>query len=364
MNRISQALLELRDAGPVLEIHSPDYSNALCFPAPVLEKCFKEYLSRTAYRPDPRGELRAREAVSRYYKDAFDVTFDPDDILLTCGTSESYAWILRALGHEAAVPVPSYPLLENIIEYCGSMQKRCNLTEGYQIDEIPGADVALLVSPHNPSGTILTAESLRKAAEAVQSRKGAVVFDEVFSSFIWDNSDFARPAGGLSFTLNGVSKLLCLPWLKLSWIVAGGEGKKSALEKLELISDTFLPVNGFAQDALPELFSAIGEFHPAFCGQMQEMRRFAFETLSACGLRPALPSAGFSMVLTAPPEMRPELTDEEFAIALLREERVLVHPGYLYDFAPEPRRFVVSFQNKKGLLEEAFHRMAHFCARC
>lgn len=363
MNRLSQALEELRDSGPVLEIHSPDYSDALRFPAAVLEKSFGSYLNRITYRPNPRGELRAREAVSRYYADAFQLQCDPDDILLTCGTSESYAWLLRAFGHEASIPAPSYPLLENILDYCGSMQRRYLLTADHQIGEMPDADLALLVSPHNPTGSILSKSSLEKAARSVAARKGALVFDEVFSSFIWDDLPFPRPDNDLSFTLNGASKLLCLPWLKLSWILAGGERRQSALSKLEMISDTFLPVNGFAQDALPDLFAALAEFHPGFRAELMGRRKHAFELLHACGVSPELPSAGFSMVFTAPAGMRPGLPDEEFAIALLREERVLVHPGYLYDFKEEPRRFVVSFQNKKGLLEEAFFRMSRFCAR-
>lgn len=359
MNRLSRALLELRGQG-ILEIHSPNYTDFLRFPALLLEKCFGAYLSRLEYRPDPRGAPRARAAISDYYASAFGYACDPDDILLTCGSSESYAWLVRAFGHEVSIPAPSYPLLESIIEYCGSMQRRYTLDADGQIQSMPDADLALLISPHNPCGSLLNKSSLATAAEAVSRRRGAVVFDEVFSSFIWNGAVLERPDAELSFTLNGASKLLCLPWLKLSWILSGGERRGEAVRKLEYIADTFLPVNGFAEDALPELIAALPEFHPAVCAGLRENRSLAFESLQRCGLLPALPDAGFSMVVTIPAEARPDLSEEEFAIALLREEHVCVHPGYFYDFDQEARRFVISFQNEKGLLAEAFYRIARF----
>jgi alanine-synthesizing transaminase len=362
MNRLSQALLELRDAG-VLEIHSPDYTDSLRFPSAVLERSFRNYLSSVEYRPDPKGDLRARRAISEYYASAFDFACDPDDILLTCGSSESYAWVIRGFGHEVSLPAPSYPLLDSIIEYCGSMQRRYTLALDGQIESMPDADLALLVSPHNPTGAVLNQASLRTAADSVSRRKGAVVFDEVFSSFLWEDIPFARPEGERSFTLNGASKLLCLPWLKLSWIVCGGQRRKDAVSKLETIADTFLPVNGFAQDALPDLFSALHEFHPALRAELSEKRSFAFDCLSGAGLLPALPDAGFSMVVTIPADLRPDLSEEDFVLALLREEHVCVHPGYFYDFDSDERRFVISFQNKKSLLSEAFGRITTFLSR-
>lgn len=362
MNRLMQAAGRMSG---VLAVHSPDYDSL--FPSAVLEKSFRKFVENAAYKPDPRGSFAAREAVSRWYRDSANLTIDPDDILLTASTSEAYAWLFRAFGHEVAVPIPSYPLIEHILHYCGSMMRRYSLTAAGQIDQIAPADMIVLISPANPTGAVLSAESIANAEAAARERKGpipgSVIFDEVFSSFRYAPSAFARPAAGLSFTLSGASKLLTLPWLKLSWILCAGPERRAAMEKLEFTADTFLSVNGFADSALPELIAAIGEFHPQLVQSLQLLRDFSFDELSGAGLTPHLPDAGFSMVVEVPPAVRPALSEEEFAIALLEEERVLVHPGYFYDFEPGPKRFVISFKNKKGLLAEAFLRIRRFVSR-
>src|SRR5262245_23235398 len=66
------------------------------------------------YEPDPRGARAAREAVAGYYAGR-GLRADPDALLLTTGTSESYAHLFRLLADPGAtflVPAPSYPLFE------------------------------------------------------------------------------------------------------------------------------------------------------------------------------------------------------------------------------------------------------------
>ena len=68
-----------------------------------------------------------------------------------------------------------------------------------------------------------------------------------------------RPAGSdapLVFTLNGFSKMFALPGVKFGWMAVSGDSDRvrQALRSLELISDTFLPVNEIIQAAAPEIF--------------------------------------------------------------------------------------------------------------
>src|SRR5262249_59494745 len=65
-------------------------------------------------RPAPRGLASAREAIAAYHAER-GTPLDPDDVVLTPGTSESYAHLFRLLadpGDAVLVPTPSYPLIE------------------------------------------------------------------------------------------------------------------------------------------------------------------------------------------------------------------------------------------------------------
>ena len=64
------------------------------------------------YVPDPKGIVRARQAVAEYYADRGD-EISAEDVILTASTSEAYSFVFRALcnpGDELLVPAPSYPL--------------------------------------------------------------------------------------------------------------------------------------------------------------------------------------------------------------------------------------------------------------
>src|SRR5205823_7257620 len=74
---------------------------------------------------------------------------------------------------------------------------------------------------------------------------------------------FAATTGVLTFTLSGLSKISALPQMKLAWIVVGGpaDDLRIALERLEVIADTYLSVSAPLANALPRLLEVRSEEH-------------------------------------------------------------------------------------------------------
>jgi aspartate/methionine/tyrosine aminotransferase len=131
--------------------------------------------------------------------------------------------------------------------------------------------------------------------------------------------------------LSGVSKLLGLPQWKLSWIAAAGPAalRDEALERLEVVADTFLSVNGPAQLGLPGLLAR----REAVQAEIRGRVRANLETLDgALGAEPGLSrlpaDAGWGAILRLGAG---SLDDEDVALALLEREGVLVHPGSLFE---------------------------------
>jgi alanine-synthesizing transaminase len=308
------------------------------------------------YSPEPAGIASAREAVAADYASR-GTAVPPDRVLLTAGTSEAYGYLFRLLadpGDRVLVPVPSYPLFELIAQIHDVTLIPCPLSmDGrFSLDlemtgrlMADGAAAMLLVSPGNPTGTFLRRAEADALLQLAARHGVPLICDEVFGDYAWSDDALRQPtlAGrheSLVFVLNGISKMLALPQLKLAWIVASGRAPEVAesLRRLEILSDTHLSVGTPVQLGLARLLA----LRPAI--QTEVLRRVRHNRLHlqqavaahpACRLLPA--EGGWASILQVPRTM----SDEQWALDLVASEGVLVHPGYFFEF-PSEGHLVVS----------------------
>lgn len=317
------------------------------------------------YRPDPLGLPSAREAIADFYR-AAGIPATAEQVLITPGTSLSYFYCFKLLanpGEEILCPRPSYPLFESIAQLAGLQLRYYRLQEsrGWEIDldhlesQISTRTRALvLISPHNPTGMVAGRQSLEELAAITCRHDLPILADEVFSEFLYDLEALPRPAATpspLVFTLNGFSKMVGLPGLKLGWVLPSGRQARvrRSLEVMELISDTFLPVNDLAQHMVSGILESREAFTSDCRGWLQRSRHIAGNVLSQCpGVDFTLPRGGFHLTLKVGGA---EVDEEALCIDLLRESGVLVHPGYFYDMAPA--HLVLTFALQHELLDRS-----------
>jgi aspartate/methionine/tyrosine aminotransferase len=293
------------------------------------------------YRPDSLGQRPAREAIAGYYSD---LKLRSDQVLITPGTSISYWYCFKLLaenGDEILCPQPSYPLFDYIARLAGLYMRHYRLDEGrdWAIDLAhlesqitAGTRAIILISPHNPTGMVADAEQLKGLADIATRHGLPIISDEVFSEFLFELDSFPRiasTAAPLVFTLNGFSKMFALPGIKIGWMAITGEDSlvKKSIAALDLISDTFLPVNEIAQFAVADLFVHGKDFLEQYKQWVSRSRKAAVASLA--GLSFAPPRGGFYITL------RTARDEEQIASTLLERERILVHPGYFYDISPD-----------------------------
>ncbi|HEX4005057.1 MAG TPA: pyridoxal phosphate-dependent aminotransferase [Acidobacteriaceae bacterium] len=307
------------------------------------------------YDPNPRGMLRAREAVCRYCAER-GAAVQVDQVFLTTGTSEGYSWLFRLLcdsGDEVLIAQPSYPLFDFLaqIEDVRLVSYPLLYDHGWQIDlEELGARVTprtraiAVVHPNNPTGH-WTRE--RAELEALCVERGlALILDEVFLDYscaegeppLRGHSDgrsgrtFAAGSHPcLTFVLSGISKIAALPQMKAAWICAfGPDGElRAAAERLEVIADTFLSMNAPVQCAL----SAWLDVSRSMQKQIRERTQANLRALDAVLARHLAVTrlkveAGWYAVIRVPALGR----DEDLAVRLVEEHGVSVHPGYFFGF--------------------------------
>jgi alanine-synthesizing transaminase len=298
------------------------------------------------YEPNPKGIESARLAVTEYYS-ARGVVVSAEDIVLTTSTSEAYSFVFRLLcnpGDELLIPAPSYPLFGFLADIQDVRLVRYPLVydHGWQIDfhSLQQAITSrtrgvIVVHPNNPTGHFIRQNELAKLNELCAARDMALIADEVFLDFALGDTKpvtFAGNTGALTFAMSGLSKIAGLPQMKMAWLIASGpeELKQQALERLEIIADTYLSPNAPVQLAIPTLL----ELRQGFQKQlMARVRRNLAELDRQLARQKACArlelEGGWYAVLRMPAVQ----TDEDMAIVLLDTKDVYVHPGHFFDFA-------------------------------
>jgi alanine-synthesizing transaminase len=345
-NALAEIISAKRAAG--IELCDLTISNptavGLVYPAEAIDRALAAAGAGT-YHPDPRGLPAAREAVVGYYRSRGQATA-AEQLLLTASTSEAYAFLFKLLcdpGDEVLFPSPSYPLFDHLAALEGVVACAYALDEsaGWAIDlDSLEANIGersraiVLVSPNNPTGSVVGADELAAIARLARRHGLAIIGDEVFADYLRPG-EAAAPAllgveTALSFSLGGLSKAAAMPHLKLSWIAASGprDQRDQALARLELIADTFLSVAAPVQRALPELLVIGAEIRERVCARVAQ--GFAQTAAAVAGASRArlVPARGGWYGLLA---LADDVDEDELCLDLLASADVLVHPGYFFD---------------------------------
>ncbi|MDE3180569.1 MAG: pyridoxal phosphate-dependent aminotransferase [Acidobacteriota bacterium] len=338
------------------------------------EKLLDAFLDPRAmrYEPDPRGLASARAAVVQYYAGQ-GVDIDPSQVFLTSSTSEAYSFIFRLLGNpgeEVLIPRPSYPLFEflaglndlRLAPYPLAYDAAWRLDQDALREAATRrAKAVLVVHPNNPTGSYASAEEAAFLDAFCEEREMALIADEVFFDYAHPRvpalraPTFAGEQRSLTFTLNGLSKISGLPQMKCAWIVASGPAKllDEALGRLELIADTFLSLSTPVACALPQLLEVRRRIQPQILDRVTENLRLLDSMLVPESPVSRLNIEGGWCAILRVPRI---YSDEEWALKLLREDGVFLHPGHFYDF-PSDGRLVISLLPQPEVFGEACNRL-------
>jgi alanine-synthesizing transaminase len=347
-NRLTVALERYRASGrPLIDLtcSNPTACGLSCDSEHILGALANP--SSLGYEPDPKGLLTSRRAVADYYT-SHGAAVDPASIVITTATSEAYAFAFRTLCDpcdEVLIPEPSYPLFEFLAEVQDVRLVRYPLLydHGWQIDfhTLESAitektRAVIVVHPNNPTGNYAKGYERSRLNEICAPREMAILADEVFLDFSLNDTaqharTFALNTAALTFTMSGISKVSGLPQMKAAWLIASGPDdlRSQALERLEVISDTYLSVSAPIQHALPKFLAYRTKFQHELLARVRANLAELDLQLATQKLSSRLEVEGGWYAILRTPATR---TDEETAINLLETQGVSIHPGHFYDF--------------------------------
>jgi alanine-synthesizing transaminase len=333
------ALIDLTESNPTAVglVYPPDLLAPLASPAAL------------HYQPEALGLVSAREAVAREFL-RHERLVDPARVVLTASTSEAYAWLFKLFcepGDEVLVPQPSYPLFDHLtrleavtpvgyqLEYHGRWR--------VDIDSLrralsPRTRALVVVSPNNPTGSFLHRHDLADLIEVCQQHDLPLIGDEVFFDYPLDAApdrvSVLDQEQVVTCALGGLSKSCGLPQAKLGWIAWSGPAARlaSVLEAYEMVADTYLSVATPIQVAAPEVLARAGPVRAQIQARIARNLQALREASGAWPAASVLTAEGAWSAVVQVPATRPE---EDLVLTLIDQDRVLVHPGFFFDFARE-----------------------------
>jgi alanine-synthesizing transaminase len=325
------------------------------------------------YEPEAKGLLAARKEVARYYLEEHRESANPESVLLTTSTSEAYSYAFRLLCNpydEVLVPKPSYPLFEFLadLQDVKLVPYQLHYAHGWFIDFqsvtqalTPRTRAILLVHPNNPTGSYVKSDEVERLNKLCREHNLALIADEVFLDYALNGAvrkSFVANRDALTFTLSGLSKIAALPQMKVAWMTASGPEAlvRSAVDRLEIIADTYLSLNSPTQWAFPELLAQRRTIQRQLKERTQENWASLKSRMSGkpcCELLET--EGGWYAVL----RIAKKISEEDLAIEIMERTNVLVHPGHFYDF-PSGSHLVISLITPEDAFQIGIARILEY----
>ncbi|MEI6000934.1 pyridoxal phosphate-dependent aminotransferase [Paraburkholderia bengalensis] len=347
-------------------IGEPDFTA----PEPVIEAATRALRSGVTQYTNALGIHALREAIAGHYKHAYGLDIDPARIVVTAGASAALLLACAALvdrDDEVLMPDPSYPCNRHFVAAAEGkpvlvpsgpaerFQLTANDVERLWNERTRGV---LLASPSNPTGTSIEPAELKRIVEAVRTRGGFTIVDEIYQGLSYD----APPVSALSFgedvvTVNSFSKYFNMTGWRLGWLVVP-PAMVGAFEKLA--QNLFICASALAQHAALACFEpdtlAIYEARRMEFKRRRDFIAPALESLSFSV--PVMPDGAFYVYADCRGVAHPAAGDSAaLTKAMLHDAGVVLVPGM--DFGTyQPHEYIrVSYATAYTKLEEAVERL-------
>ena len=319
------------------------------------------------------GLLRLREAISHYVAPRFGVRYDPgNQVLVAVGVSEALDIALRAVvnpGDEVLYHEPCYVSYSPSVTLTHGVPVAvpCAADNGFALTAetieratTPRSKVLVLNFPTNPTGGTMTLEELQRVAEVARRRRLLVITDEIYSelTFEGEHVSIASLPGMAERTilLHGFSKAYAMTGFRIGYAC----GPVELIEAMMRIHQySMLCASILSQEAAIEALDHGAADTAEMRDHYRVRRNYIVNAFNAMGLPCHRPRGSF---YAFPCVRQTGLTSKEFAVRLLREEKVACVPGHA--FGPSGEGFLrCCFATSLDLIEQAMERMARFVRR-
>jgi aminotransferase len=328
-----------------------------------LEKGYTSYTSN-------KGLYELRLGISKYLKNKFSLTYDPDkNILITTGVSEAVDLVLRTVlnkGDDVLIPDPSYVSYEPISTLAGAKPILVKTTEENNFKLTPGLlkkyitknTKAMVINyPANPTGVSYTRKELLGLSRFFIDNDLIVISDEIYDELTYDfcHTPISTLPGmkQRAVYLNGFSKAFAMTGWRIGY-ACGPEEIINGMTKIHQYTMLCSPITSQlgAIEALRGSNSSVLEMKREY----KRRREFIVAKLNEIGLKCPNPEGAFYVF---PSIKNIGMGSVEFAKRLLKKEKVALVPGTAFGSQGEGH-IRISYASSMDNLKEATQRIEHF----
>jgi aminotransferase len=350
-----------------LGVGEPDFTT----PPQIVEEGVRSLRAGRTHYTSNYGTIELRRALARNLERLYGVGYDPEsEILITVGASEALAAAMKAIvdpGDEVLLHEPSYVAYLPAIIFNGGVPVMLptDPSDGWQLEAeqveaaiTPRTKVLFLGYPCNPTGAVLSPDTLRAVADIARRHDLLVVSDEIYDRLVYGGHrhEAISALEGMrerTILLGGFSKAYAMT----GWRVGYACAPRDLLEGiLKIHQYEIMSAPTTAQDAALVALTGAEADVVRMVEEYDRRRRMFVEGLNRIGLPTVEPKGAF---YAFPRIAGTGLSSEQFSERLLYEHKVAVIPGSA--FGPSGEGHVrATLATSYEHLEEALVRIERF----
>ena len=342
-----------------LEVGEPDFDTPAC----VKEAACQALADGFTHYTHSLGLPALREAICDYYHRTYGVGVDPDQVVITSGSSPAIFMTFAALlepGDEVILSDPHYACYPNFIKFVGGSPVSVPVFEadGFQYrpeairEKLTDRTRAIFInSPSNPTGNLLSPERM----QAIADMPPWIVSDEIYHGLVYEGHEHSiLEFTDHAFVLNGFSKLFAMTGLRLGYLIA----PKAFIRPIQKVQQNFfISANAMVQKAGIAALTASWDDVTRMKKIYNERRIFMIRRLREMGLGITVePTGAFYVFANAK-----HISNDSYALAfdILENAHVGVTPGI--DFGEHGEGYLrFSYANSMENIAEGLNRLAAY----
>ena len=345
-----------------LEIGEPDFDTPAC----IKDAAIRALSAGHTHYTHSLGLVELREAICRHYQERYSVVIQPDQVIVTSGTSPAMLMLFSALldpGDKVIVSDPHYACYPNFIRFAGGEPITIPVYEddGFQYrpeairEKLDDTTKAVFInSPSNPTGNILSHERM----QVIAGLAPYVISDEIYHGLVYEGEEHCiLEYTDRAFVLNGFSKVYAMTGWRLGYLIAPMPFVR-AIQKVH--QNFFISANAMVQwagiAALEEAAEDVARMRAVY----DERRRFMIKRLKDLGFGITVEPTGAFYVLANAKRFSED--SYKLAFDILEHAHVGVTPGI--DFGANAEGYIrFSYANTLENIEEGLDRIEKYLAQ-
>jgi len=342
-----------------LEVGEPDFDTPVC----IKEAAIRALNEGHTHYTHSLGLIELREAICRHYHSTYGATVEPDQVVVTSGTSPAMFMVFAALleaGDGVIISDPHYACYPNFIRFAGGEPVTVPVHEddGFQYrpeaikEKIgPRTKAVFINSPSNPTGNLLSHERM----EAISKLPPYIISDEIYHGLVYEGEERSiLEYTDRAFVLNGFSKAYAMTGWRLGYLIAPKPFIR-AIQKVQ--QNFFISANAMVQWAGIAALEEAGEDVARMRAVYDERRRFMIRRLKEIGFGITVePTGAFYVLANAK-----KFSNDSYRLAfdILDKAHVGVTPGV--DFGANAEGYLrFSYANALENIAEGMDRIERY----